>query len=357
MRSQPRTRHTKHEDLVCTNFTSLNNSVLGAKLHNITPLAQNSNAQPKESQHHAKPNKLLIRGSDSPNDAPASHVQKPSYTNGNVDRSFKGENVLTEALLSAEKKVENVLKQWKEVPSFLQDNRWIYSGYRSEYSIQKCCKSVFSYHNVNYFLEAPSTTDRIIFYIYLISACAQMSFSTFFHTFACSSASLYVTFAKLDFSGITLMIVASNIPPVFYSFACHPHLAQLYISTIIILGSIGLVLSLSPLFAKTKYRQWRLGFFVFFGLFGAAPIPHLFMIESPSFIWPILSKIFMMGALYSLGAVFYATRWPERSFPGKFDYGLSSHVIWHILVMTAAYVQLWACITAYQQRKATPCTI
>lgn len=41
------------------------------------------------------------------------------------------------------------------------------------------------------------------------------------------------------------------------------------------------------------------------------------------FIWPILSKIFLMGSFYLMGAVFYATKWPEKSFPGKFDYGVS----------------------------------
>lgn len=60
----------------------------------------------------------------------------------------------------------------------------------------------------------------------------------------------------------------------------------------------------------------------FFLLFiGVIPAVHLtlveglhWMFENASFHWLLL-----MGALYLMGASIYATRFPERCFPGKFD--------------------------------------
>ena len=34
-----------------------------------------------------------------------------------------------------------------------------------------------------------------------------------------------------------------------------------------------------------------------------------------------------------------ANRWPEKKFPGKFDYlGMTSHAIWHVFVCFGIYV-------------------
>jgi len=46
----------------------------------------------------------------------------------------------------------------------------------------------------------------------------------------------------------------------------------------------------------------------------------------------------LMGALYLLGAAFYALRVPERFFPGKCDIWFHSHQIFHVLVIAAAFV-------------------
>lgn len=54
-----------------------------------------------------------------------------------------------------------------------------------------------------------------------------------------------------------------------------------------------------------------------------------------------------MGLLYITGAMIYSTRIPERFYPGKFDYHMSSHVIWHFFTIAAAFVQTWVCVQFY----------
>lgn len=49
-------------------------------------------------------------------------------------------------------------------------------------------------------------------------------------------------------------------------------------------------------------------------------------------LWYMVS----MGLQYVCGAMLYGFRWPERQWPGKFDYVGQSHQIFHVLVVTAA---------------------
>ena len=58
-----------------------------------------------------------------------------------------------------------------------------------------------------------------------------------------------------------------------------------------------------------------------------------------------------MGALYLIGALIYATRVPECWSPGTFDVWLSSHQIFHILIVLAAAVHLYAIANLQIQRR------
>jgi adiponectin receptor len=44
----------------------------------------------------------------------------------------------------------------------------------------------------------------------------------------------------------------------------------------------------------------------------------------------------MFGS-YGIGFLFFVTRFPERLFPGTFDYIGTSHQIWHVFVWIAGF--------------------
>ncbi|PIO52523.1 hypothetical protein TELCIR_26171 [Teladorsagia circumcincta] len=48
-----------------------------------------------------------------------------------------------------------------------------------------------------------------------------------------------------------------------------------------------------------------------------------------------------MAFLYLLGALLYATRTPERFFPGKCDIWFQSHQLFHTCVVIAAFVHYY----------------
>lgn len=65
------------------------------------------------------------------------------------------------------------------------------------------------------------------------------------------------------------------------------------------------------------------------------------------------------GAIFILGATFYAFRFPESSKPGKFDILGSSHNIFHVLVVIATFVHLagiWQAF-GYHYRHNSMCTV
>ncbi|EFA77756.1 hypothetical protein PPL_09254 [Heterostelium album PN500] len=255
------------------------------------------------------------------------------------------------------------LSNYEEIPPYLQGNEFIQTGYRVNFSYRLCFLSIFRLHNetlniwthllatILFFilmivtstsiLENPQPIDKFIFTVFFICAQAQMAFSTIFHTFCSVSSKSYTWFARLDYCGISLMIVGSHYPPLYYLLKCHQPFAIVYISGITFLGVVGIAVSMAPFFQSYRFRTFRAVFFIIFGLFIVVPLPHIVVLESFSYAWPILWRLAVMGSIYIMGATIYASRCPECCAPGKFDTGWSSHPIWHLFTIVAALVQFY----------------
>lgn len=61
---------------------------------------------------------------------------------------------------------------------------------------------------------------------------------------------------RLDYTGISLLIVGSFIPWIYYGFYCRPQPMIIYITMISILGIAAMIVSLWDKFAEPKFR-WR----------------------------------------------------------------------------------------------------
>eukprot|EP01133_Synstelium_polycarpum_P002606 gene2606-2992_t len=219
------------------------------------------------------------------------------------------------------------LTSYANIPPYLQGNEFIVTGYRVNFTYALCAKSIFRMHNetlniwthllgtIAFFilmivtltslLDNPTPMDKFVFVVFFICAQCQMLFSALFHTFCSVSGRSYLWWARLDYTGISLMITA-------------------------------------------RFRVVRAVFFIVFGFFIVIPMPHILAIESIAYIWPVFWRLLIMGGIYVAGATIYATRCPECCMtPGKLDYGFSSHVIWHCFTIVAALFQLYNCIFAY----------
>ncbi|KAH9998594.1 hemolysin-III related-domain-containing protein [Russula vinacea] len=212
-------------------------------------------------------------------------------------------------------------------------------SYRELNSWRKCLRSVFGYlHNetVNihthlhasilfaFFLrtfsnsyfkayEDISWADHAVFVVFLSSASFCLLCSAFYHTV--SSHSKQVT-----------LIIGSFYPCVYYGFYCDSHYKIGYLLLITLTG-----LAAAYIHPAVSHLLVSHGVYTPFREMG--------------FLWLLAA-----GVMYITGALLYAYRIPERLYPGRFDYFLSSHQIFHIFVVLAALSTYVCVLTAFDHR-------
>jgi predicted membrane channel-forming protein YqfA (hemolysin III family) len=90
-----------------------------------------------------------------------------------------------------------------------------------------------------------------------------------------------------------------------------------------------------------RLRTFTFASSVVLGLAGALQWRFLVKAEARSLFFP---KVAGSLAFYGLGFGFCASHWPERRWPGAFDYALHSHQLWHLCVVAAVGVWYYLCL-------------
>ncbi|CAJ0949532.1 unnamed protein product, partial [Mesorhabditis belari] len=271
----------------------------------------------------------------------------------------KGSRTVMKRFWEARWKVQN----FEMLPDWLQDNEYLRTGHRPPLaSFSSCFKSIFAIHTETgniwthmygcvafigialWFLTRPADSvqfmEKLIFSAFFFGAVVCMGMSFVFHTVQCHSDHVSKFFSKLDYTGISLLIVGSFIPWIYYGFYCRPQPMIIYITMISILGIAAMIVSLWDKFAEPKFRPVRAGVFVAMGLSSIFPAIHFFVTDGFWVMWNEagLMWLLVMGFFYLFGAALYATRIPERFFPGKCDYWFQSHQLFHTFVVLAAFI-------------------
>lgn len=176
------------------------------------------------------------------------------------------------------------------------------------------------------------------FFAFLGGAMFCLLSSSICHLLSCHSERLAYIMLRLDYAGIAALIATSFYPPVYYSFMCAPFFCHLYLGFITLLGIATIVFSLLPVFQSPEFRTIRASLFFGMGMSGIAPILHKVILfwDQPEALHTTGYEV-LMGVLYGIGALVYATRIPERWMPGKFDIAGHSHQLFHVLVVAGAY--------------------
>ncbi|XP_057742088.1 heptahelical transmembrane protein 1-like [Arachis stenosperma] len=188
----------------------------------------------------------------------------------------------------------------------------------------------------------PKSLDLVIaarwpFYVFLCGSMFCLLSSSICHLFSCHSHSLNLFLLRIDYVGITVMIITSFFPQIYYVFLCQPHWQLLYLAGITAMGLFTIATLLSPTLSTGKYRGFRAMLFCSMGLFGIVPAIHASIVN-----WGnprrnvTLAYECTMALSYLIGTLFYVTRVPERWKPGWFDIAGHSHQIFHVLVIVGA---------------------
>ncbi|KJE94525.1 adiponectin receptor 1b [Capsaspora owczarzaki ATCC 30864] len=283
-----------------------------------------------------------------------------------------------------EETVHNIfaLYSFHHIPDWLRDNDFIIGGYRTQMnSFRACFNSMFYLHNetgniyshligftiflvaaccAGYgYLSQHDFADQAVFWIFFVAAMICLMMSTLFHLLFCHSPRMYGVFSRLDYTGIAILIAGSFYPFVYYCFYCHETSRVIYLSMITILGVACAYVACSPKYDGVAFRTTRMLLFLGMGASGLLPVAHYTYLYglAAAVNTSSLDVLGIMALLYVSGAVIYVTRVPERFFPGKFDYWLHSHQVFHILVVAAALTHYYGVYTAMQHRKEFQCSV
>lgn len=210
---------------------------------------------------------------------------------------------------------------------------------------------------VDSILENQDNIPKWPIYVFIFSAVFCLGSSTVFHLMYVHSQKLYFLLSRLDYAGIAILIAGSFYPLIYYGFYCEKYVAATYLACISIMSVLTFFSSLMPRFSTPEYLLARTLSFFGLAMFGVVPIGH--MIVQFGFFHEEVQIIFIplmyMALLYCTGAVFYATRFPERCSPGTFDRYCSSHQLWHVCVVLAALVHFNTSVKHYEFRMKNQC--
>ncbi|KAI1143389.1 HlyIII-domain-containing protein [Hypoxylon sp. FL0543] len=285
-------------------------------------------------------------------------------------------SALAQTARDVEHKVASALHViWDDLPSWRRDNHFIVTGYRPDSnSYWRSFTSLFYVHNesVNiwthllgalsfpivgtwlYHVIVPryasaNSSDVLVFACFFAGAVLCLGMSATFHAISNHSEEVAKWGNKLDYSGIVFLIVGSYVPALYYGLFCLPKLMTIYLYGIFVLGLGCGIVSWVEQFRTPRWRPYRAAMFVGLGVSGVVPVCHGLSIYGYRSLEERmgLNWVLFQGFLYIFGAFLYAVRWPERSFPRKFDLWGSSHQLFHILILFAAASHLTGMVKAF----------
>ncbi|KAI4601384.1 hypothetical protein KJ359_011513 [Pestalotiopsis sp. 9143b] len=252
------------------------------------------------------------------------------------------------------------LLKYDELPVPWRVNPHILNGYRFSETKLGCVRSVFNISNetVNIWTHAiglllvlslafyfyptsanfslSTKTDIFIAAIFLFAACKCLACSTIWHTMNCvADQTLLERFACVDYTGIALLIAASIMTTEYTAFYCEPISCWTYITATGLLGIFGVVMPWHPYFNRADKAWLRVGFFIGLGATGFLPVFQILYTRGPAWAYEFYmgSNLVKSLSVYVIGAFVYASKIPERWYPGCFDYFGNAHNLWHIAVL------------------------
>jgi channel protein (hemolysin III family) len=208
--------------------------------------------------------------------------------------------------------------------------------------------------------DAALPLERWPILVFLLSGVVCLTTSAIYHLFNCHSLHVANMLLLVDYAGIGVLIAGSFVPPVYYGFYCDDTLRSAYLVTIVAMSTtssaVGIYSGLNP---SVFWRFMRVICYSANAMFAVVPCGHLaWRFASGQPVWgPVLPYIGAMLGLYALGTIIYFYKFPEKYWPGSFDFIFSSHQLWHVIVFLAAFLHFFCSIGHFQWRALNSCSM
>lgn len=276
-----------------------------------------------------------------------------------IERAIKAAETLEEKIAHAISSAkQNGLITFQDLPAPWQVNPHITRGYRFSESKVHILRSTFRISNelvniwshaigvlivlsiafyfyptsVNFSLY--TTTDKLIAATFFFAACKCLVCSCLWHTMNCvANKTLLERFACVDYTGISMLIAASIMTTEYTAFYCEPVSRTVYLVSTATLGVAGVILPWHPTFNAKNMAWGRVAFYFTLAATGFVPVVQLNLTRGGAWAWDFYAPITKSILVYFCGAIVYASKVPEKWYPGAFDYIGGSHNLWHFAVL------------------------
>jgi adiponectin receptor len=249
------------------------------------------------------------------------------------------------------------------------DNIYLITGYRKMPIMNwlRCIQSAFTLHNdtVNiwthlipglYFLylaydaheqmlswHAPFQ-DRVVYVFFALCCAVTMLVSSVYHIFRPHSEGVYHYCLMCDLRGIILLLCGGNTMSISVTLKWFPRLRSfLQIVNMLSFGSLMLWI---PTCVKNRLGKQRSIYFALYAILAGLSwvLRHIYIVFFyKEFELASLEHLFNLSMTYGVmafGLVMFSIKFPERSFPKKFDLFGASHQIFHVFVVIGSYISL-----------------
>ncbi|KAJ6231859.1 adiponectin receptor protein [Anaeramoeba flamelloides] len=279
----------------------------------------------------------------------------------NVEQDNKQNPKLKENLIWNSK-----LKEYAQLPDWLKFNEFINGGYRLHFTIKDTLSSIFEIHNetiniwthllatmvfvyciyyvftVDY-LRRASNVAKLNIVLYLLGGIVCFSSSTLFHTFEQHSKRFAALFLKIDLTGITLMIIGSTLPFIYFCLIVSPKVYYSYLAMDLLLGGFFIFSVWGNFKFINKMIGIRAVLFVILAMFCTVPVLRAYRLPTSIFSSYSLFRLSLMYGSYGIGLIFYLTKFPENLFRNKqIEKFGNSHQLWHFWIIIAAVVHFYS---------------
>ncbi|KAL7409154.1 hemolysin-III related-domain-containing protein [Mrakia frigida] len=277
------------------------------------------------------------------------------------------------------------LIEFVDLPGMWQNNEFIVGGYRfiPIEDWPKLVRSLFAVHNetvnihshlgssvlvllsIPYFIYStpftsvtpPATFDTVVLLFFLLAAFKCLFCSATWHLFAgCATKRYFLTFACVDYLGISWLIAASVNSVVYFGFYQHPTPMAVYGALNLMVGVTGSILPFQRWFNQRHNKHLRILFFLGMAFSALAPIAHMMLLNSLPRTLMFLRPLAPSLSSYFFGLWFYANHYPESRWPGVsltiFSLSLfaASHNIWHAAIVAAIAFHFRGVMELYKQK-------
>jgi adiponectin receptor len=256
------------------------------------------------------------------------------------------------------KAASGVLLRNEDLPLPWRINPLILSGYQFCDSMRQCLHNLFRLSNETFNIwshliglagcvlrllttmgASESKQDggrHFLGVVFLVLAGICLLCSVVWHTFnSICCPHTRVCCLSIDLTGVTILIAGASILTEMVAFQHNPLLRSTYVSLTACCGAFCIIISFYSTFQEPAFAWVRASTFTALGATGVLPALHLALVTGDS-DWTL--RLYQPMVLYSvvpalMGAVVYSIHFPERFWPGRFDFVGSSHNLWHAAVL------------------------